>query len=121
MSKVIPADECSKDGQWELSTENKGLHMHYMAPNGEAEVKTYARCSMKRTFTNKVRKTVKYASKWDADVKAKQEAGEKTQVQLYDDRNLELKAKGNNKLYVRSGMNVYNDKKEMIDQRSNDW
>lgn len=31
------------------------------------------------------------------------------------------KVTGNSKLWVRGGLNVYNSKKEMVDQRSSDW
>lgn len=109
-------DECSKKPQWELETVNKGLHMHFMPNSGDHEAKTYTRCSMVRTFENKERKNVKYDSVWIDNDKEKKT---KKQTQLYDDRAIKLE--GNNKLYVRSGMNVYNSKKELVDQRSNDW
>jgi len=44
------ADECSAKPQWELSTENSGLHMHFEKGTEEKEAKVYARCSFMRKF-----------------------------------------------------------------------
>merc|ERR1740139_1666441 len=50
MSEFFKADECSAKPQWELSTENSGLHMHFEKGTEEKEAKVYARCSFMRKF-----------------------------------------------------------------------
>ena len=111
--KDVFEDECSAKPQWELSTENKGLHMHFEKGTEEKEAKVYARCSFMRTFTTKGTKkderSVEYDSVWTADEKK----NTVPHPQVYKN----LKIDVNYNMYVRSGMNVFNAKKEPVDQR----
>jgi len=102
MSKMSKEDdtECNKKSKWMLDEANAGLHMHFEKENyKEPEGKIMAKCSASRPFKSEGAEKQVYM-KWN-----------------YNDSKME----GNNKLWVRSGMNVYNSAGTAVDMRSSDW